>query len=259
MLQRSLRAHVTGGRPLWLRTFDSLAWMFALAIAAVGRTDFALGLVSWQRLLIAGAMAVLLHLSFGWLTRLHQGRAALGSLEEMMLLGTVTAMTGGVLFAINLNVDTRLVPRSVPLVAVFVATAIMGWARATWRRREESERKRQRNMANAVPVLILGAGDGGRQLIRSMRLASQSGFTRRATDINWDPVGLLDDDQGKRHLRIDGVPVLGTSHDIASMASLTGAALILVAIPSADAVLIRARLPRRGRGRARRQGPARRR
>ena len=156
-----------------------------------------------------------------------------------MLLGTVTAMTGGVLFAINLNVDTRLVPRSVPLVAVFVATAIMGWARATWRRREESERKRQRNMANAVPVLILGAGDGGRQLIRSMRLASRSGFTRRATDINWDPVRLLDDDQGKRHLRIDGVPVLGTSHDIASMASVTGAALILVAIPSADAVLIR--------------------
>ena len=193
MLQRSLRGHVTGGRPLWLRTFDSVAWMFALAIAAVGRTDFALGPVSWQRLLIAGTLAVLLHLSFGWLTRLHQGRAALGSLEEMMLVGTVTAMTGGVLFAVNLNVDTRLVPRSVPLVAVFVATAIMGWARATWRRCEESERKRQRNMANAVPVLILGAGDGGRQLIRSMRLASRSGFTRRATDINWDPVGLLDD------------------------------------------------------------------
>jgi len=33
--------------------------------------------------------------------------------------------------------------------------------------------------------------------------------------------------------------VLGTSDDIASMASVTGAALILVAIPSADAVLIR--------------------
>ena len=37
------------------------------------------------------------------------------------------------------------------------------------------------------------------------------------------PVGLLDDDPGKRHLRISGVRVLGTRHDLAEVARLLGA------------------------------------
>lgn len=235
----TLLGRVTVRRQLWLSLFDSLSWAAAIAIAAIGRMDFSTQLVSWRHVVVASAITASLHLSFGWIARLHHGRAALGTLEEMMLLGVVTASAGGVLFVINLALSGQLLPRSVPLVAIFVALAIMGWARATWRRVRESERKRRRNLAGAIPVLILGAGDGGRQLIRSMRRATENQWLRRATDKNWDPVGLLDDDLRKRHLRIYGVPVLGTSGNIAAVAAATGASVLVVAIPSADAALIR--------------------
>jgi FlaA1/EpsC-like NDP-sugar epimerase len=81
-----------------------------------------------------------------------------------------------------------------------------------------------------TPVLILGAGEAGRQLIRSMQ---------RDVSRNWCPIALLDDHPHKRFLQIHGVPVLGTSDDIGKVASSTGASLLVVAIPSADAALIR--------------------
>lgn len=230
-----LRSH----RQVWLSLFDVLGWGMAIAIAATGRMDFAAQRVSWRDVLTAWAIVAVLHLGFGWVARLHQGRAGLGSLEEMTLLGTVTASAGGVLFIVNLALPGQLVPRSVPLVGVFAALAIMGWARATCRRLNESELKQRRNLDGAVPVLILGAGEGGRQLIRSMRQTATSEWLRRATDKNWEPVGLLDDDLSKRHLRLYGVQVLGTSYDVASVAAATGAAVLVVAIPSADAPLIR--------------------
>ncbi len=52
-------------------------------------------------------------------------------------------------------------------------------------------------------------------------------------------VGLLDDDPAKRNLRLRGVPVLGTTRDIASAARSTGAKLAVIAIPSADSTLLR--------------------
>jgi FlaA1/EpsC-like NDP-sugar epimerase len=52
------------------------------------------------------------------------------------------------------------------------------------------------------------------------------------------PVGLLDDDPAKRHVRINGVRMLGGRDDIAAAAELTGAEFLIIALPSADAALI---------------------
>ena len=52
----------------------------------------------------------------------------------------------------------------------------------------------------ASRVLVVGAGDAGRELVGSML---------RDPRTHVAPVGLLDDDPAKRHLRIRGVPVLG--------------------------------------------------
>jgi len=217
-----------GRRQLWLTLFDCGAWGLALSIAALARMDFAASLVPWMHVLIAWLLVAAIHIAVGWVGHLHHGRAALGSLEEMMLLGVVTGAAGSTLFAINLVLPNLLLPRSVPLVAGFMAIAAMSWGRASWRRWSEFERSPGRDTAPAV--LILGAGDAGRQLIRSMQ---------REAARNWRPVALLDDDLRKRHLRMHGVPVLGTSNDIAEVAASTGASMLAVAIPSADAALIR--------------------
>lgn len=219
-----------GRRQLWLSLFDCGAWGLALSIAAWARMDFAAALVPWSHVLIVWVIVATTHIAMGWVGHLHHGRAALGSLEEMMLLGLVTAAAGSTLFAINAVLPTFLLPRSVPLVAGFMAIAVMSWGRASWRRWSEYELKRSPEGDDERAVLILGAGDAGRQLIRSMQ---------RDAPRNWLPVALLDDDLRKRHLRMHGVPVLGTSDDIAEAAASTGASMLVVAIPSANAALIR--------------------
>ena len=76
--------------------------------------------------------------------------------------------------------------------------------RATWRwlRERFDETAVSAGPEGAARVLVVGAGDGGKELIGSML---------RDPNRTWHPVGLLDDDPYKRHRRIRNVPVLGAT------------------------------------------------
>ena len=77
---------------------------------------------------------------------------------------------------------------------------------------------------------MIGAGEGGRQLIHSMCNDAST---------QWRPVGLVDDDPSKRHRRIRGVPMMGTTRDLAEIRDQTGATTAIIAIPSASSEAIR--------------------
>ena len=72
-------------------------------------------------------------------------------------------------------------------------------------------------------VLIIGAGSAGHLLVRESQ--------RQA--LGFVPVGLLDDDARKHDMRILGVPVLGRTDDVASHVIDSGAAEVIIAMPSA--------------------------
>jgi UDP-GlcNAc:undecaprenyl-phosphate GlcNAc-1-phosphate transferase len=74
--------------------------------------------------------------------------------------------------------------------------------------------------------LIYGAGRGGALLVRELLQNS---------DMRIMPVGYIDDDVRKRHLTIEGLRVLGTLDDLASLAGRHGASELLVAIRDIDA------------------------
>jgi len=78
-------------------------------------------------------------------------------------------------------------------------------------------------------TLVIGAGVAGRSLIDSMLYDAKSRF--------W-PVAILDDDRLKRHRRVRGVPVVGTTDDLAEQVARTGADTVVVAIPSASSETI---------------------
>ena len=87
-----------------------------------------------------------------------------------------------------------------------------------------------RASAIGEPLIVFGAGDGGSQIVRSMLLSSDDSYL---------PVALLDDDPGKQRLRLLGLEVQGGRQQIAPVARATGAKNLLIAIPSADARLLR--------------------
>jgi len=65
--------------------------------------------------------------------------------------------------------------------------------------------------AGARTVLIIGAGDGGRLVLREIA---------RNPNLGLRPVGFVDDDPAKDGLRIDGVRVLGSTEELARIVDL---------------------------------------
>ena len=89
-------------------------------------------------------------------------------------------------------------------------------------------------------VLIVGAGDGGRLVLREIA---------RNRGLRLAPLGFLDDDPGKRGLRIDGVRVRGDTHgDLPRILDESQPDEVLIAIPSAPGST-RARVVRECRAR----------
>ena len=86
-----------------------------------------------------------------------------------------------------------------------------------------------RTRRDARTVLIVGAGDGGRLLLREIL---------RNPDLGLRPVGFVDDDERKQHARIDrGLEVLGTSYDLPRVLEDVEPDEVLIAIPSAPGTL----------------------
>jgi FlaA1/EpsC-like NDP-sugar epimerase len=89
-------------------------------------------------------------------------------------------------------------------------------------------------------VLIVGAGDGGRLVLREIA---------RNRELGLAPVGFLDDDPRKRALRIDGVKVRGdTQRDLPRILDEAEPDEVIIAIPSAPGST-RARVVRECRAR----------
>jgi FlaA1/EpsC-like NDP-sugar epimerase len=227
-------------RRTWvLASVDSAAWFVAMFFAAVARlTHWGLAPVAHQAdsgpsvplygVLIVGAIAAACHLLLAAASRLHVGRAKLGSFEEAFLVASVVAGAGLIAFGINAAVDPFFLPRTTPLVAACFATLLCLWPRGLYRILVQEARPR-RTDDHGTSVLVVGAGDGGCQLVESML---------RDHSHRWVPVGFVDDDPRKRHFRFRGVRVMGPIKDLGKVARRLGATTVVLAIPSSDSDLV---------------------
>ena len=203
---------------------DTAAWLIGYVVFTWLRFDGMATNAPWGAVGLTAAVTIVLYLVAGSGLQLFQGRAKIASLDEMVLLGTAIGGIGGLVFVANLLV--QWVPRSIPAGATVAALVLASWARASWRRLEERNAERHPVDSTSQRILIVGAGQAGDELIRSML---------RDPGHSWRPVGLLDDDLRKRHLRLRGVPVVGTTAQLSEKAQLLEAQTVVLALPSADA------------------------
>ena len=77
-------------------------------------------------------------------------------------------------------------------------------------------------------VLIVGAGNGGQQVLTEMR---------RNPQLRNVPIGFVDDDPRKQGQRIGGLKVLGSTDDLKRVLDASGPDEVMIAIPSAPGVL----------------------
>jgi FlaA1/EpsC-like NDP-sugar epimerase len=116
-----------------------------------------------------------------------------------------------------------LLPRSVLVLDWITALVLFGGLRFGVRAFRE-ERLLPWRARRGKRALIIGAGTAAERLLRE---------TQREGESEICPVAMVDDDPGKRGMRLHGIPVAGTSADLRALVAKEGIKLLVIAIPSA--------------------------
>ncbi|MBB1012566.1 FlaA1/EpsC-like NDP-sugar epimerase [Dietzia kunjamensis] len=212
------------GTSQWIAV-DAVLWAAMFVLALWMRFDFSVDRLA-QSLRMGNAYLVLVALIVltwivGWLVGLYRGRFVPGSvLETSVVTFVFSAVTFMVFLGHIVGGNYEGVPRSTSIVTG--AFTILGALVL----RSLVRRKRlfgAGGKKDAERALVFGAGDGGLQLVRQLR---------RSEVTHFNPVGILDDDAGKRHMVIEGVRVHGGRESLEEVAKKTGASTLLLAVPS---------------------------
>jgi FlaA1/EpsC-like NDP-sugar epimerase len=177
----------------------------------------------WRRtiLVVVGVKLGILLLS-GWYVKWWRYI----SLRDVQVLTRSVVLASVVLwvaFAIFSPVGDKRLPLGVAVLDLLLT--LMGLAGVRVIARSLIERPRPGALVpGGKEVLVVGAGDAGGLVLREM-------LTTRLA--NYTPIGLVDDDPRKRHMRLHGVKVLGTTHDLPRLLRERRPDEVHLAIPSA--------------------------
>ena len=158
-----------------------------------------------------------------WVFRLYHSIWTFASMPELMRLMAAWALEAATLPIFAFVLGVRMPPQFWITGTVF-AFALTTGVRFSYRL---LRRILHRGAGpDAKRVMIVGAGESGRALIREIKLNPVLGM---------DPVCAVDDNPGKRGRYLEGVPVVGNRDDIARICEDYRIDQIVYAIPSCSA------------------------
>lgn len=210
-----------------LATWDVLSWTFAIALVIGVRHDFSINEVEWESVIRYWLLMCALMLVIGYGTKFYRGRFLVGSFDEALGLAVHVGLVGVIGIGVGLFVNES-VPRSVPVLAPPVALLLCAAGRWFYR----AVRDRSEDLvvpADVRNALVYGAGEAGRQVLQLLR---------NERELKLRVVGFVDDNPGKRHLRILGVPVLGSGAQMEEIASAHEVDTVILAVPGATGTVI---------------------
>lgn len=127
------------------------------------------------------------------------------------------------------GIVTAEFPRSIPLIDGMLALIFVGGGRYVVRIAQRGQ-QRLHGENGAKRALIMGAGEAGLLIAREMQSNPH---------LKLRPIGFADDDLQKQRVRMRGLNVLGTRHDIPRLVRDHEVKLIVIAIPKAPGKDIR--------------------
>ncbi|MFQ6484513.1 polysaccharide biosynthesis protein [Brachybacterium epidermidis] len=218
--------------PSWMGLVtDSTAWLITLTVLTVSRyllADVEVA-AAWGNVLRNVGLLTLLAMALqsigGYVNGLYRRKYVVGSLDEARVLTFLALGVTVILSAVVLA--TAAIPRSVILAMFPMALLIMGAVRLVFRAIVEG---RSVPGEEAVPALLYGAGELGHSVVRQMRVDPLSEF---------NPVGFIDDDPGKRGFVLNGLKVLGAGERLAELAEQTGAQAVVICLNRVDSTFLR--------------------
>jgi FlaA1/EpsC-like NDP-sugar epimerase len=217
---------------LWLWSqaiLDSLAWAVALLLAVLLRYELDVTLINVGGMVLLIAVAVATQLIAGWSLSLYRGRYTFGSIHEARVLVATTLIVAAVTSVfLLLTINEIHIARSVSVIAFPFAALLMAAVRYAKRIYVEGK---PTFGEEAQRTLIYGAGFLGNSLVTRMVQDPESPYV---------PVGLIDDDAAKKHLRLSSVGVLGRGDELPELIKRTRSTVVVLAMAHLEAKEIRA-------------------
>ena len=164
--------------PLIHYLVDVGVWAIALPLTTFSRYDFDLAPLTAGALFRAIAVAAIAQAVFGLACGLYTRRWRYGSFDEVRALAASVALTGLTMSIVNFAWFMEGAPRSVPLLSAAVAIAGTVAVRSTWRLYQQQQTRR--SLDDAAPLIVIGAGDGGRADRQGAAVRSRIGRTFRS-------------------------------------------------------------------------------
>ena len=206
--------------------YDALAWGSALLVLMVVRYDFQISREQWSAVLLYTGLAITLQTIIRMVAHRILGRNRIGSFSEAV--GTAATVFGvAVPLTLVMDVITPNFPRGVGLVLPPMALMVMAAGRGIFRLLKDTRYRPPDHVG--TPALVYGAGNAGHQVARLIDIAEEPPYSI---------VGFVDDDPGKRSLRVRGYRVRGTGADLVRVALERGATTVILAISNATPKLL---------------------
>nr|WP_281720366.1 nucleoside-diphosphate sugar epimerase/dehydratase [Nitrosomonas nitrosa] len=199
---------------------DLAVLSLALWLAFALRFDWSIPREMLQRALTLWVPVVVFQYVLLWALNVPRFSWRHVGLREVLRIALAAAIAGAFLSAYRFIGPVLLSNRQVlpfpPLgvvtidavLLVFLVGGVRVARRVVGERRETGVHRATGRFSRAKRVILLGAGQAGAMVAREIALRP---------DLGLKPVGFLDDDPRKRGLLIHGVPVLGTTEELASV------------------------------------------
>lgn len=164
--------------------------------------------------------------------RLYSSLWRYASVRDLLRLvkavAVVTVATTALTLALSALLPASAYPRSIP--AIFFLLALLATAGPRLLMRAIGTQRSTGSKGETIPTFIIGAGYSAAMLLRELYHDPHNRL---------DVVGLIDDDPAKLNTRLHGIRILGTRHDLTSLAHTHHIRQAIIAIPSAPGPVIR--------------------
>jgi FlaA1/EpsC-like NDP-sugar epimerase len=201
----------------------------ALLLAFLLRFEGRIPPADWDVLRETMLAIVLIKIGTFYLSGLYERMWRYVSMKELNTLLRAVAISSLVIVILLFYIQRTAFPRTVIVIDALLTLLLVGGVRFGVRSIYEMRHHRS-ILAGSKPVLVFGAGDAGEMIVREMY---------KHPDMEFEPVGFVDDDLAKRGMRIRGVEVLGERKDIPELAKRYEVEEVIIAIPSAPGKVIR--------------------
>jgi FlaA1/EpsC-like NDP-sugar epimerase len=203
--------------------FQGLLVIATYYIAFVLRLDFSIDTRSRNLFLLSLPWVLLIKLLVFRAHGLLRGWWRYAGMSDLADIAKASATSGVLLYAAFwLHLWPRAgYPRSVIPIDLLLTIFFIGGARFAVRAYTETAQK----CVAQRETLVVGAGVAGSTIVRELN---------QNPDLNYKPIGFVDDDATKLGIKIHGKRVLGTTNDIDHLVAAHNVKCVLIAIPSAE-------------------------